>query len=100
MKSGYKIWWTDNAIEELRATYKYLEDHWSEKEMRNLSAEIDSVVSLISNHPGLFPISEKGNIRKVVVKKLNTLYYKEKGGNRIEILSFFSNRQNPDKRKK
>lgn len=99
MKSGYKIEWTDNAIAELRATYKYLEDNWTEKELRSLSAEIDRTVHLISNNPGLFPVSEKLNIRKVVIKSLNTLYYREKADNKVEILSFFSNRQNPDKRK-
>ncbi len=31
--------------------------------------------------------------------RLNTLYYREKENNKVEILSFFSNRQNPDKRK-
>ncbi len=30
MKSGYKIEWTDNALSELRNTYKYLEDNWTE----------------------------------------------------------------------
>lgn len=33
MKSGYKVKWTDNAIAELRVTFEYLEENWSEKEM-------------------------------------------------------------------
>ena len=41
MKSGYKVKWTDNAIAELRATFEYLEENWSAKEMRSLSVEID-----------------------------------------------------------
>jgi len=87
------------SIAELRATFEYLEENWSEKEMRSLSVEIDRIVNLISIHPTMFPKSEKGDIRGAVVKTLNTLYYREKGENSIEILSFFSNRQNPDKRK-
>ncbi len=31
MKGGCKIEWTANALAELRATYKYLEDNWTEK---------------------------------------------------------------------
>jgi len=98
MKSGYKIEWTDNALSELRNTYKYLEDNWTEKEIRKLSKEIERILNLISNNPSLFPIYD-GTVRKVVIKKLNSLYYQETHDNTIQILSFFSNRQNPNKRK-
>ena len=52
MANGFKILWTDNALE----------------------------------------------VRKAVILKYNTLYYRIKK-NTIEILSFFSNRQNPAKAK-
>ncbi len=99
MKSGYKIEWTDNALDELKATFKHLEENWTERELSRLSNELERILNLISINPGLFPVSEKQNIRRVVIKKLNSLYYREVSGNRIEILSFFANRQNPDKRK-
>ena len=99
MKSGYKIAWTDNALSELKATYKYLEENWTEREIKNLSIEIERTIKLISNDPKIFPISNKKKIRKVVVKKLNTLYYRENKENFVEILSFFSNRQNPKRKK-
>ncbi len=99
MKSGYKIEWTDNALDELKATFKYLEESWTERELSRLSNELERILNLISINPGLFPISEKQNIRRVVIKKLNSLYYREMPGSRIEILSFFANRQDPDKRK-
>jgi len=99
MKSGYKINWTDNALSELKNTFEYLENNWTEKELRKLSNEIEKTVNLISNNPNLFPLSENRNVRKAVVKKLNTIYYRWESGEIVEILSFFSNRQNPDKRK-
>ena len=99
MKSGYKIEWTDNALDELKATFKYLEDNWTDRELSRLSNELDRVLNLISINPGLFPISEDQNIRRVVIIKLNSLYYREIAGKRVEILSFFANRQNPSKRK-
>jgi len=99
MKNGYRIEWTDNALSELKKTYDYIENNWTEKELRKLSTEIEKTVNLISNNPNLFPITEGRNVRKVVIKKLNSLYYREKENKRIEILSFFSNRQNPNKRK-
>jgi len=98
MESGYKILWTDHALNELANTYKYLELNFTERELRELSKGIDKTLKLISQNPDLFPISESIGVRKVVIKKLNTLYYREKN-NSIEILSFFSNRQSPFKRK-
>ncbi len=38
MKSGYKIYWTDNALAELKETFEYLEKNWTEKELKNLSS--------------------------------------------------------------
>ncbi len=97
MKNGYKIEWTDNALHELKVTFEYIEKKWTEKELRKLSNEIERTVNLISNNPNLFPLTEGRNIRKAVIKKLNTLYYREKDNKIVEILSFFSNRQNPVK---
>jgi len=100
MKNGYKIEWTDNALSELKTIFEYLEKNWTEKELKKLSNEIERTINLISSNPKLFPISEEKNVRRAVVKKLNTLYYREKHNNNIEIISIFSNRQNPNKRKK
>ncbi|TZF85678.1 hypothetical protein FW774_00955 (plasmid) [Pedobacter sp. BS3] len=61
MKSGYKILWTDHALNELKTTIEYLENY--------------------------FPIL-----------KFNTMYYRIKD-QEVQILSFFSNRQHPKRRK-
>lgn len=98
MKSGYKILWTDHALDELAKTFEYLEENFSDKELRKLSNSIESTLQLISQNPTLFPASQFKNIRKTVILKYNTIYYRE-NGDVIEILSFFSNRQNPKKRK-
>ena len=98
MPSGYKIFWTDHALRELTDTYEYLEVYFTERELKKLSSEIDRTLRLISQNPNLFPLSESKGVRRVVVRKFNTMYYREKG-NCLEILSFFSNRQSPDKRK-
>ena len=73
---------------------EYLELNFSQKELNKLSVEIERVLRLISKNPKLFPKSEPNNIRRIVIKKFNTMYYREVG-ERFEILSFFSNRQEP-----
>ena len=98
MKSGYKILWTDHALSELEKTIKYLETNFTGKELEKLSQKIESVVNLISQNPRLFSKSDKKEIYRVTILKFNTMYYRIKGDS-IEILSFFSNRQNPQSRK-
>lgn len=98
MKSGYKIHWTANALNELKYTLDYLEENFTKKEIKKLAAKIESTTSLISQNPFIFPKSENHLVFKVVILKFNTLYYRI-NDNHVEILSFFSNRQHPKKRK-
>ena len=86
-------------IEELQKTIEYLEENWTEKELRNLATKLEETISLISNNPDLFQVSEsQKELRRAVVLKHNTLYYRI-NLQQIEIISFFSNRQSPKKRK-
>lgn len=99
MKSGYKILWTDNALRELEATIAYLEENWTDKELHNLALNIEKTLRLIAQNPYIYKASDvKKDIRMAIILSLNALYYRV-SDNSIEILSFFSNRQNPIKRK-
>jgi plasmid stabilization system protein ParE len=98
MKNGYKVFWTEHALNELEKTIEYLQINFSDKELERLSQKIESTIYLISQNPGLFSKSDSKGIYRVSILKLNTMYYRVKGDD-IEILSFFSNRQNPQKRK-
>jgi len=97
MKNTYKIKWTDHALNELKETFDYLKINWTKKDMNKLVFEIEKVLELISINPELFPkASKEKNVRRVTVTKHNTLYYRI-NDKTIEVLSFFSNRKNPDK---
>lgn len=99
MKSGYRVFWTDHALDELRNTVEYLELNFTDREIRNLSEKIESTLRLVSANPQIFPETEESvGIRRVVIARFNTMYYRV-NNNQVEILSFFSNRQAPDKRR-
>jgi len=99
MKNGYKILWTDNALKELENTIEYLEENWSDRELQNLASKLEETLGYISKNPSIFQSSDvKKEIRRVVILAHNTLYYRI-NNDQIEILSFFSNRQSPKKRK-
>ncbi|HLA96157.1 MAG TPA: type II toxin-antitoxin system RelE/ParE family toxin [Pyrinomonadaceae bacterium] len=99
MKSGYRVAWTDHALEELSQTFKYLQLNFSEKEISRLAYKIESVISYISKYPKLYPeSSQQKGVRRAVIAKFNTLYYRINANkHQIEILSFFSNREDPQK---
>lgn len=95
MKSRYKILWTDHALVELNETVSYIERNFSPKEVAKLGEKIESTLSLIAAQPKMFPETEhRTGVRKAVIMRLNSMYYRVVSNN-IEILSFFSNRQDP-----
>ena len=98
MEKGFEILWTDLALEELSETVEYLEREFSQKEIDNLGDEIERICSIISQNPNIFPHSDRLKTRKAVILKFNTLYYRIMN-DKIEIVSFFLNRQSPDKMK-
>lgn len=95
MKSGYDVFWTDHAREELNDVITYIQKRWTEKEVSAFVQKLDHTVELISKSPRLFPQSTtaKGTHR-AVVESHNTLYYRI-SNHSIQILSLFSNRKDP-----
>ncbi|MBS9779673.1 MAG: type II toxin-antitoxin system RelE/ParE family toxin [Moraxellaceae bacterium] len=99
----YIIKWTDHALEELNQCYHYLQENWTDTQIKKLSENIDSVIMQLVENPRLYPKSTLKldyhlPIHKVTIQRYNTLYYSISDKNsEIEILSFFSNRQNPNK---
>lgn len=99
MVNGYKVLWTEHALSELSGIIEYLEENWTERELRKFSHALDHIVELISKNPLLFQDSTlKKNIRRAVISKHTNLYYRLNSDS-VEILSVFSNRQNPEKLK-
>ena len=98
MEKGFESLWTDFALEELSETVEYLKREFSQKEIDILGDEIERINSITSQNPNIFPNSDRLQTRKAVILKFYTLYYRIMN-DKVEILSFFSNRQSPDKMK-
>ena len=98
MEKGFEILWTDLALEELSETVGYLKREFSQKEIDNLGDEIERISSITSQNPNIFPHSDRLQTKKAAILKFNTLYYRIMN-DKVEILSFFSNRHSPDKMK-
>lgn len=90
--------WSDEAERKLNDVLLYLTEQWSEKDAFKFLLKTERVVSLILKRPQIYPIF-KNDIRKAVVTKQITLYYKVKGKSLL-IITLFDNRQNPKKLRK
>lgn len=83
MASGYKIFWTDHALIELAETYKYLEENFSEIELKRLSVSIEKYTQFDFEKPKIisnfrFKRCEKGGcktLQYVVLPRSKSNYW-------------------------
>ena len=94
---AYKIRWTENAFEDLKETFNYLENEWSFKISKEFLENCFLNIELISKFPYLGIQSTKDkSVRKISVSKYLVLYYRiEKEF--ITLLNFFDTRRDPEK---
>jgi len=94
-----KIIWSPAAEADLVSVLTYLNEKWSVSVTARFINKVESGVDLIANEPSVFPIiNKKLNVRKCVLTKQNTIYYRENKDS-IDIIRLFDNRQNPEKLK-
>jgi len=92
-----QIIWSSASENDFGVILEYLISHWNERVVLKFIDKIDNTVSLIAKNPKLFPIINKDlKIRKCVITKHNTLFYRSVSKN-IEIVRLFDSRQNPNK---
>ena len=93
MASDFKIFWTDEAINNLEEILAYLKSRWSEREIESFKKRLSKQISLIEQNPKLFPISHfNPRLRKAVLSKQTTIFY-EVSGQTIFLLYLFNNRK-------
>lgn len=93
MASDFKIFWTDEAINNLEEILAYLKSRWSEREIESFKKRLSKQISLIEQNPKLFPVSHfNPRLRKAVLSKQTTIFY-EVYGQTIYLLYLFNNRK-------
>jgi len=99
MLKNKKVIWSPVAQEDLISILDYLQNKWSQRVINKFINKIDDNVGLIIEDPKIFPIiNQELQIRKCVVTKQNTLYYREVSEG-VEIARLFDSRQDPRKLK-
>ena len=94
---AYKLFWTDEAINNLEEILDYLKRRWTQREINNFKNKLKKHLDLISRFPLMFPISDYNpRLRKSVVSKQTSVYFEIKNG-MIYITYIFVNRKNINK---
>jgi plasmid stabilization system protein ParE len=94
-----QITWSQLARTDFISILEYLSIEWNPKVVSRFINETDTLIRPISRHPSQFPLINKSlNVRKCVISRQNTIYYRASGST-IEIIRIFDSRQDPDKLK-
>jgi len=93
MASDFKIFWTNEAINNLEEILDYLQSRWSEREIENFKKQLSKQINLIEQNPKLFPVSHfNPRLRKAVLSKQTTIFY-EVSGKTVYLVYLFNNRK-------
>jgi plasmid stabilization system protein ParE len=87
--------WSRLSEKDFENILDYLDKSWGDKVAINFIDLVESQINQISLNPRQFPIFYKRKkVRKCVLTKHNTLYYRD-GKINIEILRIYDTRQDP-----
>lgn len=91
--------WSPQSEQDFSTVLDYLSKHWENIVALKFIELTDVMVRQISINPKQFPvIHKKKKIRKCVISKHNSLYYRERK-DFVDILRIYDNRQDPQKLK-
>jgi plasmid stabilization system protein ParE len=95
----YSVIWSDEAKTNYKLILEYLNTKWTQREVINFAKRTEEVVVLIQTDPYLHKPSAKGKaIRHCVLVKQISLFYRVEQ-NTIYLITFWDNRQNPNRLK-
>ena len=87
--------WTPEAEETFDEIIRYLEVEFGDAVVRNFLRRVAEVISTVSQFPEIFQSAGTKNVRKGFIARQTSLYYSVKG-DRIELISFWNNKRNPE----
>lgn len=88
----YIVKWSLLASKDFSAILEYLCKEFGAGSAQNFIIRIEKFVSLIEISPFLYPLSDYRNVRKAVLNKQASIYYKLEGS-QIVILRVLDNRR-------
>ena len=94
-----KIEWSREANETFIHITNEIQSRWTVREVENFINRVNQVISFIEKNPAMYPFSNSAKVHRAVISKQTNLYYNIVDTNKVVLLSFEDNRQNPEKLK-
>lgn len=92
-----KIVWSPQSQQDYTSILEYLENEWDYQTIQKFIDLTEELITQISINPKQFPIIQKKlKVRKCVITKHNTLFYRARKQH-VDILRIFDTRQDPRK---
>jgi plasmid stabilization system protein ParE len=97
MAYDYKLFWSDEAINNLGEILDYLHSRWTQREIDKFKKRLSKQLELITRNPKLFPKSDFNPLlRKAVLSKQTTIFYTI-SADTINLVYLFNVRQDIQK---
>jgi plasmid stabilization system protein ParE len=94
-----KVSWSKEARESLILIIAYLEENWTEKEIRKFLSDLEKQIILVSIKPKTYKKSQKLlGAHECLITKHNSLFYTYNESH-LFIVTIWDNRQDPGKLK-
>jgi plasmid stabilization system protein ParE len=91
-----QIIWSPSAESDFANILEYLQENWEERVTNQFIDLTEGILAQISINPRQFPlIHKKQKIRKCVITKHNTLFYRE-SNSQVDLLRIYDTRQDPN----
>ena len=92
-----EIKWTKTARQTYLEILLSIQERWGDDMAIKLNDRLEKVLPSIQDMPFMFPaVSENTTVRRCVLTKQTSLFY-QVFEDSIHLLTFFDNRQNPDR---
>jgi len=92
-----EVIWSDDAKYDYHENIDYLLREWSENSAVDFIEEVKTILEIIKSQPELFPLSDHQTIRRAVIRKQITLFYKVEE-EIIYIVRLWNNYKDPESR--
>lgn len=94
---AYEIVWLPKAEQKFESIISWLQTNWTDKEIAKFIARTNEVLDMIGSNPILYRKIGKGKRHEAVITKQVILLYRI-NEDKVELLTFFDTRQNPNKK--
>ena len=89
-----KIQWTKRAAESFDKIVNSIEENWSENSAKTFVKKTDKLIEQIAENPDICPQIEGKNVKRGVITKQTSLFYRVMK-DVIRLITFWDNRRNP-----